>query len=159
MGSVSDIRTGVHARRLVLSILLLMVLLPGCAKSDIIDPVLARPVRDYAVGLQSALGAVTLEEIRPHATPQQVDRVRLYVVMLTEEKRLMPSARLVSQQIVSTSLEGRSGASVIADEKWVIVYTDRDTGETVNQEETSSRATYRMRAVDGAWYVDEVTTE
>jgi hypothetical protein len=122
------------------------------------DDDVSSAVKGYARNLPEVLGAVSLDPIRPYATPDLVDRTRLYVVMITEERQQMIQARLLSQDIVSTAVEGDT-ATAVASEQWSLVYTDRSTGEVVSREDYSAEVEYRLVQVEGQWYVNEVITE
>lgn len=139
-----------------LVLVLALALLPACAPK--IDVGVADAVRGYAQSLPEVLAAVSLDPIRPYATPDLIDRTRLYVVMVTEEQQQMIQARLLSQEVVSTEIYGDT-ATATAAEEWSLVYTDRSTGEIVSRDDYAADVEYRLVRVEGQWYVNEVIAE
>lgn len=145
---------------LVLFILLALVgaiVTSGCSESRI-DPEQSEVVRSYAQGLVSTLSATTLDDIRPYASAREAGRMRLYVVMLLEQRGQRVQARLLSQEIRSTETLSETTARVVATERWSLVYVDKDTGAVESREEYDSDVTYSLVKTDGRWLVDEVVT-
>lgn len=146
-----------RARRLLGLLVLPLLLASACTKPQV-DADIAAVVTAYANGLPSVLAGQSLDSIRPYATPDQIDRMRLYVILVTEERREMIRARLVNQRVVTTEVAGER-ATATASEEWSLVYTDRDTGEELRREDHAEDVQYRLVRVKGQWYVDEVITE
>lgn len=146
--------------KLILALIALAVLAAvfGCQKSQI-DSAQAEVVRSYAQGLPSVLAAQTLDTIKPYATPNQVDRMRLFVIMESEENKRRMAARLVSQEIQSTTTLSDTEATVVAREEWSITYTDKGSGEVKETENSVSTVTYSLYKAEGQWRVDEVVSE
>lgn len=134
-----------------------LTLAVGCAKT--VDAAEAEVVRNYAKGLPAVLAAQTLDGIRPYATPDHVDKMRLYVVMQTEERKVRVQARLISQEIVSTTTTGENQAEVVAAEHWSVVEYQRDTGDVASRKDEKSTATYSLYRAQGVWRVDDVVTK
>lgn len=146
---------------LVLFILLALVgaiVTSGCSGSRI-EPEQSEVVRSYAQGLVSTLSATTLDGIRPYASAREAGRMRLYVVMLLEQRGQRVQARLLSQEIQSTETLSETTARVAATERWSLTYVDKDTGAVESREDYDSQVTYNLVKTDGKWLVDEVITQ
>ena len=85
--------------------------------------------------------------------------MRLYVVMQTEERKVRVQARLISQEIVSTTTTGENQAEVVAAEHWSVVEYQRDTGAVASRKDEKSTATYSLYRAQGVWRVDDVVTK
>jgi len=139
-------------------VVIAVIVLAGCTRQQI-DAEQAQVVRSYAQGLVSTLEAESLDGISPYATPREVGRMRLYVVMLLEERRVRVDAQLLSQEILATTSLSDSSANVVAFERWSLAYYDHDTGEFSSREDSEGETTYGLVRVDGRWYVDEVVAQ
>jgi hypothetical protein len=121
--------------------------------------VLSQVARSYADALIPALRAETLEPLNQVATPDEANRVRLYVERYLDERGQRIDPRLVSQRITSTEVLGASSARVLATEEWSIKYRDRVTGQVAEKLDRVDHVTYRLVKVDGAWRVDGVVVK
>lgn len=151
-----------RAGRLLAGLILVaaMVTTPGC-KSGGGDTVGAESaVRAYVDGLVPALAAQTLDPLRVVATPDQVDRVRLYVVQLTQQEGVAVQARLTSFEVVDASRQGDS-AKVTTTEEWSYVKRDLDSGKTVTREDYSGTVEYSLvrDPKSNAWFVSSIVSE
>lgn len=146
-----------RALTLLLMLVLAAVLATGCAQK--IDSTQAEVVRGYVSGLPGVLAAETLDGIKPYATSDQVDKMRLYVVMLTQQDHIRMQARLLSQEIVSTKTVSAQKATVVADEDWSLVSYSTETGDVTSRKEQRSKVTYTLYFVQGSWRVGDVVSK
>lgn len=116
-------------------------------------------VRDYAAALPAALSARSLDPMRAVATPQEVERVRLYVLSLLGEDKLI-SARLTALTVEDSALgAGGTSATVTTRETWQWTPVDGSRGRNAAKGERTSTFTYSLVFREGRWMVDKVAEE
>ena len=156
---MSEPRIGRTTAALLIAIAL-AVATPGC-KSGGGDAVEAeQAVRAYADALVPALDAQTLDPLRKVATPEEVDRVRLYVVKLTQQDKVRAEARLVSLEVEDVEVQGDS-ATLTANEQWTYIEKDVKSGEPVSRDDYDGEVVYTLvrDAQSGSWLVSDVESQ
>ena len=129
-----------------------LVLATGCSRAPSGPAV--DTVKRYLTELPAALHGDSLEGIRPMATADQLDRVRLYVAYVLNEGERMESA-LERLAILSADIEG-GRATVESDERWSVVYRDSKDGRTTRSEKYRLRVRYSLLLQEGSWRIHDV---
>lgn len=147
-------------RSLALLIALMLIFPAGCTEvgQDVTDDRVAT-VEYYLAALPTALEADTLDPLREAATPEQVDRVRLYVIFEVNERDIRQYPKLLSLDIVDTVEVDADTARVLTREVWHTLYRDAQTGTRVDERTEEYSSTYTVVFDGDRWLVAAVETE
>jgi hypothetical protein len=141
----------------IVAVTLVAVSLAGCSRAA--DPQLSAVVRAYADALVPALHAETLDPLRKVAVPDEVERVRLYVLSYLDGKNQRIVARLRDQTVTATKQTGKDTAEVTATEQWVVTYVDRTSGKELERVQRTDHVTYHLKRIKDVWYVEGATVK
>jgi hypothetical protein len=132
----------------------------GCAEvgRDVTDDWVAT-VEYYLAALPTALEADSLDPLRETATPEQVDRVRLYVIFEVNERNIRQYPKLLSLDIVDSVEVDADTARVLTREVWHTLYRDAQTGARVDELTEEYSSTYTVVFDGDRWLVAAVETE
>lgn len=125
-----------------------MLTVSGCTT----DAAPREAVAAYVKALPDALAARSLSAMRSAATPDEVERVRMYGVRLVGEHRRI-DAHLLELTYLSAVIEGRSAATVVTRERWSSRVIDTATSTAT---EESVQVTYHLVRDGSRWLVDSV---
>lgn len=151
-------RRGTARTVLILIVAACITLASGaCSSARPADAELEQAVRDYTEALVPALAATTLDPLREVATPEQVDRVRLYVVEQTQSSKTRVQARPVSIEFTEAKVDANT-ATVSTIEEWTYIERDPESQKDVSREDYEGPVTYSLvRNESGTgWLVSDV---
>lgn len=134
------------------------VLAVGCSSVDrsANEPAVAS-ARGYAQTVPAVLAGGDLAILAPYATPDQVDRVRRYRLLLEGERGQLLATQLLSWRPLEIEPAG-DAVTVSAAETWSSQSIDATTGQPEGEMERRRVVTdYRVVNVDGQWLVDNLT--
>lgn len=151
--------TGIRRAVVVALALAMTSVLPGCA-STAAPPGSAPAVssaRAYAQTLPEVLAGGDVSALSDLATPEQIERVGRYRLLLEKERGQLLALELKAWTLRSAARE--NGLWIIrADETWLTQPLDAETREAAGQAgERRILTEYRVRNVGAAWLVDDLT--